>query len=131
MRARLSAVVAGIGIVVLLGPAGRPSQTRSLHRDAFVMDGHIHVMTRQLLQGGDIGQQYPDGHVDLPRARAGGLDAMFFPVYTPEAYYPARYAPRDEQDAVIEFLNSLRILPPGTRSLVADGHARPHESSRR
>ncbi len=39
--------------------------------------------------------------------------------------------PRDEQDAVIEFLNSLQILPPGTRSLVADGHGRPHESSRR
>jgi membrane dipeptidase len=55
------------------------------------MDGHIHVMTRQLLQGLDIGQRYPDGHVDLVRARAGGLDAMFFSVYTPEPYYPGRH----------------------------------------
>jgi membrane dipeptidase len=63
----------------------------ALHRDAFVMDGHIHVMTRQLLQGVDIGQRYSDGHVDLVRARAGGLDAMFFSVYTPEPYYPGRH----------------------------------------
>ena len=66
-------------------------QDISLHRNAFVMDGHIHVMTRELLQGTDIGQRYPDGSVDLVRAKAGGLDAMFFSVYTPEPYYPGRY----------------------------------------
>lgn len=27
---------------------------RDLHADAFVMDGHIHMMSRQLLQGLDI-----------------------------------------------------------------------------
>ena len=67
---------------------------------AFVMDGHIHVMTRQLLQGTDIGQRYPDGHFDLPRARAGGLNAMFFSVYTPEPYYPGRF----------EVTNTFRVV---------------------
>ena len=62
-----------------------------LHRDAFVMDGHTHVMTRELLMGTDIGQRYPDGTVDLPRAKEGGVDAMFFSVYTPEHYYPGRF----------------------------------------
>src|SRR5947199_9483339 len=62
-----------------------------LHRKAFVMDGHVHVMTRELLLGTDIGQRYPDGTVDLPRAREGGVDAMFFSVYTPEHYYPGRF----------------------------------------
>lgn len=62
-----------------------------LHRDAFVMDGHIHVMSRQLLEGLDIGHRYQDGHIDLPRAIEGGLDAMFFSVYTPEPYYPGRH----------------------------------------
>jgi membrane dipeptidase len=62
-----------------------------LHRDAFVMDGHTHVMTRELLLGTDIGQRYPDGNVDLPRAKDGGVDAMFFSVYTPENYYPGRF----------------------------------------
>src|SRR5690242_14347178 len=47
-------------------------QPPSSRDSAFVMDGHIHVMTRQLLQGLDIGKRYADGHFDLPRARAGG-----------------------------------------------------------
>ena len=63
----------------------------NLHRNAFVMDGHIHLMSRQLLQGLDIGQRYSDGHVDLPRAIQGGLDAFFFSVYTPEPYYESRH----------------------------------------
>lgn len=69
---------------------GQPGGS-SLHEKAFVMDGHIHVMSRQLLEGLDIGDRYSDGTVDLPRAREGGLDAMFFSVYTEEDYYPGRH----------------------------------------
>lgn len=76
------------------------SKDPSLHSNAFVMDGHIHMMTRQLLQGLDIGSRYPDGHVDLPRAIEGGLDAMFFSVYTPEEYYPGR----------LEVKNTFRVV---------------------
>src|SRR5690606_12956549 len=71
-----------------------------LHRKAFVMDGHVHVMTRELLLGTDIGQRYSDGTVDLPRAKEGGLDAMFFSVYTPEHYYPRR----------LETKNTFRVV---------------------
>lgn len=63
----------------------------AIHRNAFVMDGHVHVMTRELLMKTDIGQRYTDGNVDLPRAKEGGVDAMFFSVYTPEHYYPGRF----------------------------------------
>ncbi len=55
------------------------------------MDAHVHVMTRSLLEGLDIGERVADGHVDLPRLAEGGIDAVFFSVYTPEAYYPGRY----------------------------------------
>lgn len=71
-----------------------------LHRKAFVMDGHTHVMTRELLTGTDIGQRYTDGTVDLPRAKEGGLDAMFFSVYTSEHYYPGRF----------EIKNTFRVV---------------------
>jgi len=71
--------------------AGQTKPMPDLHRKAFVMDGHTHVMTRELLMGTDIGQRYTDGTVDLPRAREGGIDAMFFSVYTPEHYYPGRF----------------------------------------
>ena len=72
----------------------------ALHRQAFVMDGHTHVMTRELLMHTDIGQRYPDGNVDLPRAKEGGVDAMFFSVYTPENYYPGRF----------EIKNTFRVV---------------------
>jgi len=39
----------------------------------------------------DLGARYADGHIDLPLAREGGIDAMFFSVYSPEPYYPARH----------------------------------------
>jgi len=73
-------------------PSATPDKPMpTLHRDSFVMDGHIHVMTRELLMKTDIGQRYTDGNVDLPRAKEGGVNAMFFSVYTPEHYYPGRF----------------------------------------
>jgi membrane dipeptidase len=83
--------------------ASTPLQNKpmpALHREAFVMDGHTHVMTRELLMNTDIGQRYPDGNVDLPRAKEGGVDAMFFSVYTPENYYPGRF----------EIKNTFRVV---------------------
>lgn len=71
-----------------------------LHRNAFVMDGHTHVMTRELLMNTDIGNRYTDGNFDLPRAKQGGVDAMFFSVYTPENYYPGRF----------EIKNTFRVV---------------------
>jgi membrane dipeptidase len=70
---------------------GRAPNARDLHRDALVFDAHVHVMTRQLYDGSDIGQPLPNGQVDLPRAREGGVDAMFFTLYIPEEYYPGRF----------------------------------------
>lgn len=57
----------------------------------FIMDGHIHLMSRELLQKLNFGDRYPDGTVDLPRMIEGGLNAVFFSVYTPEPYYPGRH----------------------------------------
>ncbi|MBI1354575.1 MAG: membrane dipeptidase [Acidobacteria bacterium] len=76
------------------------AQRPALHDKAFVMDGHVHVMTRELLTGVDFGARKTDGHVDLPRMIEGGLDAVFFSVYTPEPYYPSRH----------EVKNTLRVL---------------------
>lgn len=83
--------VSGNNVLSNLPAATQNKPMPDLHRKAFVMDGHTHVMTRELLMGTDIGQRYPDGNVDLPRAKEGGVDAMFFSVYTPEHYYPGRF----------------------------------------
>jgi membrane dipeptidase len=48
------------------------------------------VIDRQLYHGGDIGQRVADGQFDLPRAKEGGIDAMFFSIFVTEDYYPQR-----------------------------------------
>jgi membrane dipeptidase len=100
------AAAIGLSLLLLLScspvtdDGGEPEPTGDLHTDSFVMDSHVHVMSRQLLQGLDFGDRYEDGHVDLPRTIEGGVDAMFFSVYTPEAYYPNRH----------EVKNTLRLV---------------------
>jgi membrane dipeptidase len=65
-------------------------RARALHQDALVFDAHVHVVDRQFYHGGDMGQRVEDGQFDLPRAKEGGLDAMFFSLFVTEQYYPAR-----------------------------------------
>jgi membrane dipeptidase len=66
------------------------AQTSNLH-DAFVMDGHVHMINRQFYLGGDITDSYKDGQVDLPRIKRGGLKAIFFSLFSSEEYYPRRF----------------------------------------
>lgn len=96
----------------LFNSASGQSINSDLHKKAFVMDGHIHMMTRQLLEGLDIGDRYPDGHVDIPRAIEGGLDAMFFSCYTPEPYYPDRH----------EVKNTFRVVELALAQIEKNNH---------
>ncbi|MDA2929588.1 dipeptidase [Acidobacteria bacterium AH-259-O06] len=66
-------------------------RARELHEEALVFDAHVHMINRQFYLGGDIGDRFPDGQVDLPRLREGGVDAFFFTLFVSEQYYPARY----------------------------------------
>ena len=83
--------------------AGQPAiseRARKLHQDAFVFDGHIHMIDRQFYLGGDVGERVADGQVDLPRAREGGIDAMFFSIFVQRGLLPA--AVRDEARAAAD-----------------------------
>ena len=57
----------------------------------FTFDAHVHVIDRQFYHGGDIGNRMNDGQFDLPRAKEGGVNAMFFSLFVTEEYYPQRY----------------------------------------
>lgn len=84
-----------VGCLLALSAAWAVSpEAARLHRDAYVFDGHVHVINRQLHDGTDIGKRLPGGQVDLPRARDGGVDAMFFSLFIPEEYYPPRFETR-------------------------------------
>lgn len=66
------------------------ARARALHAGALVFDGHIHAVDREFYHGGDIGDRKTDGQFDLPRAREGGLGALFFSIFVTEDYYPGR-----------------------------------------
>ncbi|HSB15835.1 MAG TPA: dipeptidase [Bryobacteraceae bacterium] len=96
LRPSVRALVAA---VLLTAPAGLPGaeiseRARRLHEEAFVFDGHVHMITRQFYHGGNIGDRVQDGQVDLPRIKEGGVDALCFTVYVTEKYYPPRYETR-------------------------------------
>jgi membrane dipeptidase len=82
--------------ITLLTAGAMLAQTPAakLHEGAFVFDAHVHVINRQLYLGGDIGERARDGQVDLPRLRAGGVDALFFTIFVSEEYYPPRLESR-------------------------------------
>lgn len=65
-------------------------RARALHAGTLVFDGHIHAVDREFYHGGDIGERKADGQFDLPRAREGGLGALFFSTFVTEDYYPGR-----------------------------------------
>lgn len=76
----------------------------------FVFDAHVHMINRQFYLGGDIGQRVPDGHVDLPRLKAGGFNAIFFSLFVQEQYYPGRHETR----------HTLRLLDLARRQVAAN-----------
>jgi membrane dipeptidase len=65
-------------------------RARELHTSSLVFDGHVHAIDREFYHGGDLGSRRADGQFDLPRAKEGGLGALFFSIFVTEDYYPTR-----------------------------------------
>src|SRR5437763_14692779 len=67
-------------------PAARAAR---IHKQAIVVDTHIDTTMMLGREGWDfmVRHSFVQGedsnHVDLPRAKAGGLDAAFFSIYMP------------------------------------------------
>src|SRR6266852_4363545 len=47
------------------------------------IDTHIDTPQRMLIEGVDLSKRLPDGHVDIPRLREGGMNAPFFALWVP------------------------------------------------
>ncbi len=59
-------------------------RAKQLHDRAIVIDSHDDTTQRLLFEKGfDIGARHPDGNIDIPRMREGGLDALFFSIWMP------------------------------------------------
>jgi membrane dipeptidase len=64
-----------------------------------VFDGHNDALTREDHAG--LVEGRPDGHLDLPRMRAGGIRGGIFSVFTPSAH--ERHDPLPRADGAVEF----------------------------
>lgn len=61
-------------------------RARRIQSEVLGIDTHIDTMQRVLMEHVDIGRRLPDGEVDLPRLREGGMHAPFFALWVPTFY---------------------------------------------
>lgn len=58
------------------------NKAKKLHFSSIVMDTHDDTTQRFLDGKFDIGERHADGNIDIPRMREGGLNAIFFSIWT-------------------------------------------------
>jgi len=56
-------------------------RAKKLHFSSIVLDTHDDTTQRFLSKDFDLGKRNPDGHVDIPRMREGGMNAIFFSIW--------------------------------------------------
>ena len=61
-------------------------RARRIQSEVIGIDSHIDTLQRVLMEHVDLGQRLPDGQVDLPRLREGGMHAPFFALWVPTFY---------------------------------------------
>jgi len=109
--------VTGIRVAVACGmvlvAAGCPSRSATavsdldVHRHAIVVDTHSDCTQRITYDGVDFAKPQADMQLDLPKMRAGGLDAQFFSIFVgpwrtkPEGYYAEALRQFDPVHAMI------------------------------
>ncbi len=80
------------------------ARARKLHLSAIVLDTHADTPQRFLFENFDLGHRDSEGHLDIPRMREGGLNAIFFSIWAPSSVNGPRGVKRalDLIDAVRE-----------------------------
>lgn len=61
---------------------GIARKARQLHLSSIVLDTHVDT-TSKLLNEWKFTDEHKEGHLDLPRMKQGGLNALFFSIYIP------------------------------------------------
>src|SRR5439155_12892384 len=89
-RRHTAAVLAAIVLPAVVATQQRSDavivseRARQLHMRAIVVDTHDDTTQRLISdQKFDIGARNAGGNIDIPRMREGGLDALFFSIWTP------------------------------------------------
>src|SRR5712664_2203628 len=79
-------------------------RAKRVHFSSIVLDTHDDTTQRFFTTDYDIGKRNPDGHVDIPRMREGGMNAIFFSIWIDGRIMgpPAVQKALDQIDAVRE-----------------------------
>jgi membrane dipeptidase len=92
--------------ILLRGSAADAIADRAhrLHFSSIVLDTHDDTTQRFFSKSYDLGKRNPDGHVDIPRMREGGMNAIFFSIWIDGRIMgpPAVEKALDQIDAVHE-----------------------------
>ncbi len=58
-------------------------RARQIHFTSLVLDTHVDVTPKLQRPDWRFTEEHSEGHIDLPRIKKGGLDALFFSIYMP------------------------------------------------
>src|SRR5215469_15202402 len=72
-------------------------RARRIQSNVIGIDGHNDSVQHVIYQNVDLANRLPDGMIDLPRLREGGIHAPFFALWVP-TYYPGAEAVRRTLD---------------------------------
>jgi len=64
-------------------------EARRIQSHVLGVDSHNDTMQRVLIENVDLGKRLPDGDIDFPRLREGGMHVPFFALWVPSYYYGA------------------------------------------
>jgi len=68
--------------MLVASPADSVSpRARKLHFSSLVVDTHDDTTQRFFSRDFDLGKRNPTGHIDIPRMREGGMNAIFFSIW--------------------------------------------------
>ncbi len=99
-------VCAAVGGLLVRGSAADAiaDHAHKLHFSSIVLDTHDDTTQRFFSKGFDLGKRNPDGHIDIPRMREGGMNAIFFSIWIDGRIMgpPAVQKALDQIDAVHE-----------------------------
>ena len=97
-------LTAGFFLSRTLSADGLAERAKKLHFSSIVLDTHDDTTQRFFSKDFDLGKRNPDGHVDIPRMREGGMNAIFFSIWIDGRILgpPAVEKALDQIDAVRE-----------------------------
>lgn len=104
---RILALAASLFFILPVTIAQQSSEAQRVQATVLGIDGHNDTLQRVLYEDVDLGKRLPDGEIDFPRLREGGMRVPFFAMAVPEYYRGAEVVRRtlDFRDAIQRVLD--------------------------